>query len=311
MRSLRARAAVTAVLITTLSLVGCSTAGPSQSGDAFAASDAPSGPLASQTAGESFEGIQFTTDDGVELNGRLWGDGSVGVILAHGFSEFAGQDTWRDFPAFLAEQGYVTLTFTFRGFCDRDACAGDRDLGANWRDVLGAVSYLEVRGVDTIFLVGASMGGLAVLRAAEVPDVELAGVVSLSTPQWPSRYYVGEPVENDVTPERLRSIEEPKLFIAGTLDIQLPGSAPLKAGIESVVFADDARAMFEAASEPKHLELVESSYHSSELVTFSERPIVDPTRKVILDFLRTYTISPTARDIVGDRHRASTNGGAS
>jgi pimeloyl-ACP methyl ester carboxylesterase len=300
----RAHAAVTAVLITTLSSVGCSTAGPSQSGDAVTASDAPSGPSGSQTAVESFEAVRFTSDDGVELSGRLWGDGSVGVILAHGFSEFAGQDTWLDFPAFLAEQGYATLTFTFRGFCDRDGCTAGRDLGANWRDILAAVDYLEGRGVGRIFLIGGSMGGLAVLRAAEPQDVELAGVVSLSTPQWPSRYYLGEPEENDVTPERLTAIEEPKLFIAGTSDIQLPGSAPLRGGIESVVFAEDARAMFEAASEPKHLELIESRAHSSELVTLAGAEVTAATRNIILDFLETYTSSPTASDIVGYWHRA-------
>ena len=109
------------------------------------------------------------------------------------------------------------------------------------------------------------------------------------TPQWPSRYYLGEPEENDVTPGRLTTIDEPKLFIAGTLDIQLPGSAPLKARIESVVFADDARAMFEAASEPKHLELIEARHHSAELVTTTEREIVAATRNVILEFLETYS----------------------
>jgi pimeloyl-ACP methyl ester carboxylesterase len=264
-------------------------AGHSQPGDAVAASPSPSAPLPSQTADEGFERVRFTADDGVELSGRLWDGGSVGVILAHGFSEFSGQDTWEDFPDYLAARGYATLTFTFRGFCDRDGCTAGRDLGANWRDVVAAADYLQNRGVSRIFLIGGSMGGLAVLRAAELPELELAGVVSLSTPQWPSRYYLGEPVENDVTPGRLTAIDEPKLFIAGTLDIQLPGSAPLKAGIDSVVFADDARAMFEAASEPKHLELIEARHHSSELVTTTEREIVAATRNVIVEFLETYS----------------------
>ncbi|MBA2633538.1 MAG: alpha/beta fold hydrolase [Chloroflexi bacterium] len=182
----------------------------------------------------------------------------------------------------------MALTFTFRGFCDRDECTGGRDLGANWRDVVAAVDYLAAEGVDTIFLVGASMGGLAVLRAAQQPDIEVAGVISLSTPQWPSRYYTGEPEENDLTPERLTMMDEPKLFVAGTQDVQTPASAPLKAGIESVRFADDARAMFEASSEPKHLELIETSSHGTLLVTFLNDEIIEARIGLILDFLETY-----------------------
>jgi hypothetical protein len=98
--------------------------------------------------------------------------------------------------------------------------------------------------------------------------VEIAGVISLSTPQFPSKYYTGEPRANDVTPARLRQIDEPKLFVAGTKDIQLPGTAPLRAGIKSVRFAADARRMFEAAEEPKELVLVASSHHSSDLVAW-------------------------------------------
>ena len=48
---------------------------------------------------------------------------------------------------------------------------------------------MEARGAKDIFLIGASMGGLAVLRAARMPGVDLAGVISLATPQFPSKYY--------------------------------------------------------------------------------------------------------------------------
>jgi pimeloyl-ACP methyl ester carboxylesterase len=103
---------------------------------------------------------------------------------------------------------------------------------------MAAIALLEERGAKKIFLIGASMGGLAVLRAARMAGVDLAGVVSLSTPQFPSEYYEGEARANDVTAARLRKIDEPKLFIAGKDDVQLPGSAPLRPGIESVRFAD-------------------------------------------------------------------------
>jgi pimeloyl-ACP methyl ester carboxylesterase len=243
---------------------------------------------AAATEGEraDYDAIRFRAGDGVELVGRLWGDGDVGVILAHGFSQGQAQDGWLPFPAVLAERGYLALTFNFRGFCDSEGCSeGDMELENNWRDAMAAVALLEERGAKKIFLIGASMGGLAVLRAARTPGVDVAGVVSLSTPQFPSKYYVGEPQANDVTPARLKQIDEPKLFIAGKDDVQLPGSAPLRPGIESVRFAEDARRMFAAAEQPKQLALVDSSFHSSELVTTAPDHIVKETRALIFRFL--------------------------
>jgi pimeloyl-ACP methyl ester carboxylesterase len=238
------------------------------------------------TARADYEAVRFRAGDGVELVGRLWGDGDVAVILAHGFSQGVAQDTWLPFPALLAERGYVVLTFNFRGFCDSEGCSdGKTELGENWQDARAATEFMKERGAKKIFLIGASMGGLAVLRVAPMPDIDLAGVVSLSTPQFPSKYYAGEAPANDVTPARLRGIDEPKLFIAGRGDVQEPGEAPLRPGIESVRFAEDARRMFAAAEEPKQLALVDSAFHSSELVTTAPEDTVTETRVLILRFL--------------------------
>jgi pimeloyl-ACP methyl ester carboxylesterase len=243
---------------------------------------------AAATEGEraDYQAVRFRAGDGVELAGRLWRKGDVAVILAHGFSQGSAQETWLPFPGVLAKRGYTVLSFNFRGFCDSEACSGGtNEFGNNWRDAMAAVAHLEERGAKKIFLIGASMGGLAVLRAARTPGVDLAGVVSLATPQFPSKYYEVEPQANDVTPARLKQTDEPKLFIAGKDDVQLPGSAPLRPGIESVRFANDARRMFAAAEQPKQLALVDSSFHSSGLVTTAPGDIVKETRALIFRFL--------------------------
>jgi hypothetical protein len=97
--------------------------------------------------------------------------------------------------------------------------------------------------------------------------VDLAGVVSLATPQFPSKYYAGVPAAEDATPPRLRQIDEPKLFAAGTDDVQHAFTGELRRGVKSVRFALEARRMFDAADEPKELVLIDSSFHSSELLT--------------------------------------------
>lgn len=141
---------------------------------------------------------------------------------------------------------------------------------------------------ESITVIGASMGGLAVLRAAQLPDLELAGVVSLATPRWPSRYYDVEVEANDLTDERLELIKVPKLFIAGADDVQTPGFAPLRPGVERVFFAEDAQSMFDASPEPKQIEIADSGHHSSELVTTARKDTVAETRAIIVRFLETY-----------------------
>jgi hypothetical protein len=73
--------------------------------------------------------------------------------------------------------------------------------------------------------------------------------------------------------------------IAGIDDVQTQYESSLGPGVERVRFAADAKRMFGAVDEPKDLVLVDSSAHSSELVTQAEDEIVDETRTVILGFI--------------------------
>jgi pimeloyl-ACP methyl ester carboxylesterase len=232
--------------------------------------------------GEDDEGrkVAFQAEDGTKLLGRLWGEGEVGVVLAHGFSEFTGQDDWLPFPGILAAQGYHALTFNFRGFCSTDGCSGRRmELGNNWLDVVAATKLLEARGATRIFLIGGSMGGIAVFRAAETAVQDVQGIVSISTPQFPSRYYPNEPPENDVTEARLQAIAVPMLFIAADRDSQ-----GVQGG-EVIRFADEADSMADAAAGEVEVLIADSAAHSSELVTTAEPPVVVETREAILHFL--------------------------
>ena len=161
------------------------------------------------------------------------------------------------------------------------------ELGENWRDAAAAVEYMRSRGSERIFIVGASMGGIAAFRAADEAELDLAGIVSLATPQYPYVYYDIAFPEDDVTPERLQRIAAPKLFIAGARDVQTPAFAPLREGVTRVYFAEDARAMFEASPEPRQLEIVDSGAHSSELVGArpQEADVIAHTRQLIVAFI--------------------------
>ena len=293
----RGRVALVAFL-----LVGCATgvpASPSSDRTATAPASGPQSPRPtpsrSPLPAPAYEEVEFSADDGRILRGRVWSAGLIGIVLAHGFSEGTAQNAWNarsssssdsGFAEYLAALRYGVLTFNFRGFCDRDGCSeGSMELGENWRDVAAAVEFLRSRGSERIFIVAASMGGIAAFRAADEAELDLAGIVSLATPQFPSNYYTVEPPENDVTAERLQRIAAPKLFIAGADDVQLPGTAPLRPGVESVSFSEDARAMFEASPEPRQLEIIDSGSHSTDLVITASPDVIEHTRQLIVAFI--------------------------
>ena len=119
----------------------------------------------------------FSAEDGLELKGRLFGDGATGVVLAHMFP--ADQSSWWDFAGTLAERGYTALAFDFRGYGES---GGDKDIELIDRDVRAAVAFLEAQGVSSIFLAGASMGGTASLKVGAAESDRVLGVVSLSAP---------------------------------------------------------------------------------------------------------------------------------
>ena len=268
---------VAAVISVVVAMAGCG-----QDGDSSRRASGPittAAPSTTQSKEEVLFGgserVSFPAPDGPTVIGRLWRGGSVGVILAHGHDLSIGQRGWVPFPAHLHDVGFTVLTFNFRGFCDTVECSpSELDYTSYWNDVVGAVDYVRSTGVESVFLVGASMGGIAVLRAVSAPGVEVDGVVSMSTPQWPSRYYAQEPPENDVTPERLASISEPLLFVAGE---------------DEVDFAADARSMHGAATGPADLLLVPSGRHSSQLVTHAAPEVIEQTRAAILAFIEAHS----------------------
>ena len=124
--------------------------------------------------------VSFVTADGVDLKGRVFGRGDTGVVLAHMYP--SEQSTWWPFARMLNEQGYMALTFNFRGYGEgEDLSGGDKkEIESIPQDVEAAMKFLRSEGATSIFLVGASMGGAAALKAAAGDDVR--GVIALSAP---------------------------------------------------------------------------------------------------------------------------------
>lgn len=231
---------------------------------ASSSSAEPSATLPDQLLGT--EAVAFTTDDGVAIEGRLFGTGDVGVVLAHGTFESA-QASWFSFARALSDEGYQVLTINLRGFCPGgiNGCSGgSRDPPETWRDVAAAAEYLRAQGTMRVFLMGASLGARSCLWAASRPGVTVAGVIAVSTPEKAVAEFSPE---YDFTTEVIGAIEEPKLFLSGDQDED---------------YAAQAVTMFGWATEPKHLEIMSSTAHGPDLLR------VPGATAAVFDFLVRY-----------------------
>ena len=191
--------------------------------------------------------VSFEASDGVALDGRLFGDGTAGVVLAH--MRPADQRSWYAFARRLADQGYLVLTFDFRGICpggEAGCSSGELEIPELWRDVVGATDFIRSEGATDVALVGASMGGTASLVAAAQEGTDPEVVVTLSAPIS---------IEGLVAdPTLLQQVSANKLFIAGVGDAAAAG---------------DAEELYATAPPPKRVEIVPADDHGTDLLTGS------------------------------------------
>jgi pimeloyl-ACP methyl ester carboxylesterase len=120
--------------------------------------------------------VSLTTFDGAAVFGVELGTGTTGVVLGHQF--WSDHCEFVDFAHELAQRGFRALAIDFRDYGQsRGGEPGRLD-----RDVAAAVARLRADGATKVELVGASMGGTAVLAAASWISPGVDGVVSLSGP---------------------------------------------------------------------------------------------------------------------------------
>lgn len=220
--------------------------------------DEPTGPP------EGSRAVSFDSAGGVRLEGRLFGDGPVAVVLSHMYP--ADQRSWWRFAERLSEDGYMALTYDFRGYCPggQAGCSeGDREIDRIWQDVVAAIDFARSEGASTVVLMGASMGATASLIAASQEGVSIAAIVSLSAPLA----FEGLAV----TPDVLARVTAAKLFVAGVSD---PNGA-----------SDAAEALYAQSPQPKRVEILTTDDHGTDMLEGNQSGILQ-TR--ILDYLQVY-----------------------
>jgi pimeloyl-ACP methyl ester carboxylesterase len=111
-----------------------------------------------------------------ELGGVVLGAGRTGILLAH--QTDGDLCMWTEYAATLVPAGYRVLAMDMPGYGSSYA-AQDTGLA---EAVVSGVALLRGQGATRVVLIGASMGGTAVLGGAVQARPPVTAVVSLSAP---------------------------------------------------------------------------------------------------------------------------------
>ncbi|MEM1237710.1 MAG: alpha/beta fold hydrolase [Pseudomonadota bacterium] len=225
------------------------------------------------------ERFTFTGHDGSQLAARLdLPDGPLlgTALFAHCFT--CGKDipAARRIASRLAALGLAVLRFDFTGLGHSEGEFGNTTFSSNVADILAACKALEARKMPPTLLIGHSLGGAAVLKAAaSMPDIR--AVVTLGAPFEPAHVThnfegalsdiaangtaevnlggraitIGQDFVEDVNAENLTAA------IRATKAAHLILHAPR----DSIVGIENAEAIFRAAKHPKSFVTLDSADH--------------------------------------------------
>ena len=220
--------------------------------------------------------VWFDTADGFRLAGSLLGgsEGDTCVVFVHGFNGYRTKPKNRVLVETIARR-FPVLAFDLRGHGQSQGWCTGGELES--LDVHAAVTFARARGFSRVVTVGASLGGIAVIRAAG-DEGDADAVVAISTPSrwrtsdtkavrrmtWIFTSPVGRRVVrrlfgtridlqwgNPEPPiEAVTKIRAPLLIVHGSDDHFFP--------------ATEAELLYERAPEPKRLLLLDRFGHAED-----------------------------------------------
>ena len=198
------------------------------------------------------------TSDGVRLYAVESGIGGTAVVLAH--ESGADLCQWLSYMETLNRAGIRTLAFDFRGNGESDYPTDEQELALGL-DLAAAVDRTRADGAMHVFLLGASMGGAAVVQNSS--ELRVDGLISLSGTRFPEGFAV-----NDLA--GVRSLSAPFLYIGSRRDPRAP-------------LAESRSVFGSVGSEDKQIVLYPGSAHGVTLV--DTEPFGARTRALILKWI--------------------------
>ncbi|MDZ4094371.1 MAG: alpha/beta fold hydrolase, partial [Paracoccaceae bacterium] len=225
------------------------------------------------------ERIEFPGHAGTPLAARFdlpEGPIRATAILAHCFTCSKDIPAARRIAGRLAARGIAVLRFDFTGLGHSKGEFANTNFSSNVEDLLAAATYLESRGMAAQLMIGHSLGGAAVLKAA--PRIaSLRAVVSIGAPSDPSHVahnFGGKLDEikqkgSAVVSLAGRDFEIRKQFLDDVSDSSLKESLAnlgaallvLHAPRDATVGIENAAAIFTAAKHPKSFVTLDGADH--------------------------------------------------
>jgi len=225
------------------------------------------------------ERIEFPGHAGTPLAARLdlpEGPVRATAVLAHCFTCSKDIPAARRIAARLAARGIAVLRFDFTGLGHSAGEFANTNFSSNVADLLAAAQYLEGRGSPAQLMIGHSLGGAAVLRAAPL-IASLRAVVSIGAPADPAHVAHNFGGKLDEIREKGaalvtlagRQFEIRRQFLEDIGQATLAGAlADLRAALlvlhaprDAVVGIDNAATIFTAAKHPKSFVTLDDADH--------------------------------------------------
>jgi len=220
-------AAVAVVVLAATPVAACG--GDGRASDEPAATSSTSSTTAATTTTSvsdvPTEDVAFTSADGVALVGRIYGEGATAIVASH--ESGGSKANFAPSAPRLAAAGFTVLAYDSRG----DGASDPGDPQQRVLDLIAAVDLARARGATKVFLLGASRGGaLSLTGAMQIP---VDGVITISAP----------PPADD--PASVAAVTAPSLYVNSEND----GNA------------ESTQAMYDAANEPRQLQMYPDSGH--------------------------------------------------
>ena len=201
----------------------------------------------STVVAQPYELVNFGTEDGGKIEASLFSaSNSKAVIFAHG--AIFNKESWYFLAEAFQRKGVSALPIDFRGYGNSASGSSTKKM----YDVVGAISYLRKQGYTEINIVGASMGGAAVLLALSNNSIPIHKVVLLAP--------AGGPAINSTASDKLFIVSESEGMFSGIM------------------------AIYNASAEPKQIRIYPGNTHAQHLF---KTGVGDELSERIISFITT------------------------